>query len=582
MPRYARRSAAAALLCLLLSGCARDTTAPGGHAVSLLVRADLTATAAATVAVVVTAADIPSPLVFNVPVVDGIATGSITLTAGSGRTITMHAYDSGGTETHRGAVTVNIQAGTNPTIALVLTPLAGDVPIDVTLGSFVVTIAPAADTLAIGGTASFTATILDADGDPVLQAVTWATLEPGIATVASTGDRTVQVTAVNLGTTTIVASFGGSAGVATIIVSATPTLQVVATGIVFPTYLTQPPADTSRLFVIERAGRIRVIRNGTLLAGVFLDVVSLIRPGGEGGLLSMAFHPNYANNGQFFVFYTDIDRTIQVVRYTVSGDPDVADAGSAQPIIAIPHPGFENHYGGLVTFGPDGYLYIGLGDGGGSDNQLRHGQDSTQLLSTMIRIDVNGAPPYAIPANNPFVGRAPARPEIWAYGFRNPWRFSFDRLTGDLYIADVGQGAREEIDFQPAASTGGQNYGWSILEGTLCFDTTPCSSAGTVLPVFEYNHTAGGGPITGCSITGGYVYRGTRLPLLGGHYFFADFCQGWVRSFRYVNGAVTDLHLYTAEFGAIGNITSFGEDSRGELYIMTSQGGVYRIAPVTP
>jgi len=580
MPRYAQSLAAAALLCLLLSGCAQDTTDPGKHVVSLLVRADLTATAAATVVVVVTAPDITSPVVFNVPVVNGVATGSINLTAGSGRTITMHAYDANGTETHRGAVTVTIQGGTNPTITLVLTPLAGDLPINVTLGSYVVTVAPTADTLPIGGTAALTATILDANGVPVLQPVTWATLDPGIATVASTGDRTVQVTAVRPGATTIVASFGGSAGVSGIIVSATPMAQVIATGLVFPVYLTQPPADTSRLFIVQRAGRIRIIRNGTLLPGAFLDIVSLIRSTGEGGLLSLAFHPNYEHNGQFVVLYTDLGGTIQVVRYTVSADPEVADPASAQPIISIPHPTFDNHYGGLVKFGPDGFLYIGLGDGGGANNQLGHGQDSTQLLASILRIDVNGAAPYVVPASNPFVGRPPAKPEIWARGLRNPWRYAFDRLTGDLYIADVGQGAREEIDVQPVASSGGQNYGWSILEGTMCFDSTPCSSAGTVLPVFEYPHS--GGTITGCSITGGYVYRGARLPLLSGRYFYADYCRGWVRSFRYANGTASDHHDYTPEFGTLGNITSFGEDSRGELYILSQQGVVYRISPVTP
>lgn len=578
MARHAWRPAAAGLLCLLLSGCvARDATDPGDRVVSLLLRADLTATAATSVVVVVTAADIASPLVFNVPVVDGIATGSIILTAGSGRTITMHAYDSGGTETHRGAVTVSIQAGTNPTIALVLTPLAGDVPIDVTLGSFVVTVAPAADTLPIGGTAALTAAILDGDGAPVLQPVTWATLDPGIATVASTGDRTVQVTALQPGSTTIVASFGGSAGVAAIVVSATPTVEVVATGLVFPVYLTQPPGDTTRLFIVQRAGRIRVIRNGALLPDAFLDLTSIVRSTGEGGVLSLAFHPNYANNGQFFVYYTDLGGTIQVARYTVSADPDVADAASAQPIIAIPHPTFENHYGGLVAFGPDGYLYVGLGDGGGSNNQLGHGQDSTTLLATLLRLDVNAGLPYLVPANNPFVGRPPAKPEIWVYGLRNPWRFSFDRLTGDLYVADVGQNKREEVDIQPAVSNGGENYGWSIMEGLICSEIDPpCDQTGLVLPVFDYAHT------DGCSITGGYVYRGARLPLLNGQYFYADYCQGWVRSFRYANGTVSDHHDYTPEFGTLGNITSFGEDSRGELYIITQQGVVYRIAPVIP
>jgi hypothetical protein len=352
----------------------------------------------------------------------------------------------------------------------------------------------------------------------------------------------------------------------------------VVSGLTAPLYLTQPPGDTSRLFIVEQAGRVHIVKNGTLLATPFLDITALVLSGGERGLLSLAFHPNYANNGQFFVDYTDKPNgNIQVARYTVSANPDVANAASAQPIISINHSTFGNHNGGLVTFGPDGFLYIGVGDGGGANNQLRTGQDTTQLLAKLLRIDVNGALPYVVPASNPFVGRPPAKPEIWAYGLRNPWRFAFDRLTGDLYIADVGQGRREEVNFQAAASTGGQNYGWSILEGSLCFDNSPCSSAGTVLPIFEYDHTTGS--ITGCSITGGYVYRGSRLPLLRGRYFFGDYCSGWVRSFRYVSGAVQDLTDHTPQFGTLGNITSFGEDSRGELYIVVQGGSVYRIAP---
>jgi hypothetical protein len=578
MPRAARRILFAAGVSLLAVGCrGRDVIAPDGRTVSLLVRADLSATATASVVVVVTATDIPTPLVFNLAVSNGTASGTVTLPVGSARTITMHAYDAGGVETHRGAVTVNIQAGINPTIVLVLTPLAGDVGINVTLGSLVITITPGADTLAVAGTAVFSAAIVDGTGAPILQPVTWGSMHPGIATVASTGDRTAQVTAVAPGVTTVVASFGGAAGSATIVVSAAPVLQQISSAFSSPLYLTQPPGDTSRLFVVEQTGNIRVIRNGQLLSTPFLDLTNVVSFGGERGLLSMAFHPNYVNNGQFFVDYTDRPNgNIQVARYTVSANPDIANAASAQPVININHSTFSNHNGGLVKFGPDGFLYVGVGDGGGSNNQLRTGQDTTKLLGKLLRINVN-ALPYVVPASNPFVGRPPAQPEIWAYGLRNPWRFSFDRETGDLYIADVGEGSREEVDVQPATSRGGENYGWSILEGSLCFDTTPCSSAGTKLPVFEYPHS--GGTITGCSITGGYVYRGSRLPLLRGHYFFADYCSGWVRSFRYVSGAVVDLHNYAAEFGTLGNITSFGEDSRGELYIIVQSGSVYRIAP---
>jgi glucose/arabinose dehydrogenase len=481
-------------------------------------------------------------------------------------------------ETHRGSVIVTIQSGTNPIISLVLSPLVGNVPINATLGSFVVTVAPGADTLAILGTAALTATILDANGTPVAERVVWATLNPGIATVVSTGDRTAQVTAVSPGATTVVASFGGTGGPAAIVVSAAPALQLVADGLAFPLYLTQPAGDTSRLFVVERAGRIRLILNGAVLPTPFLDVTSLVSSTGERGMLSMAFHPNYANNRQFFVDYTDLSGNIQIVRYTASVDPNIADPLSAQIVLSVEHSANANHNGGLVKFGPDGYLYIGLGDGGGTGDPLGNGQDSTKLLGRILRIDVNGASPYAVPANNPFVGRPPARPEIWAYGLRNPWRFSFDRLTGDLYIADVGQDSVEEVDVQVATSRGGENYGWSIMEGTHCYNPPiGCNTVGLVPPTLEYTH--GVNDANGCSITGGYVYRGSRLPLLTGHYFYGDLCQGWVRSFRYVNGVVQDQRDYTAQFGVLGGLVSFGEDSRGQLYIIRHWGQVYRIVP---
>jgi len=566
---------------LVIGSCvSRDLTEPPGdhRETTLLVRADVSAASVANIVVEVTAPDITTPLVFNIPVANGVASGTITLPAGSNRTITMHAFDAGGVETHRGTVTVNIQPGTNPTIALVLVPLAGDAPINVTLGSFVVTVTPPADTLPIGGTTAVAATILDANGVPVAQPVTWATFDPAIATVARTGDRTAQVTAAGPGATSVLASFGGSAGSAAIVVSATPSVQLLASGLSAPLYLTQPAGDASRLFVVEQPGLIHVIHNGTLVPAPFLDITSLVLYDGERGLLSMAFHPNYGHNGQFFVDYTDRNGDIQVVRYTVSADPDVALPASAQPILSIDHHTFPNHNGGLLLFGPDGFLYIGVGDGGGGGDPLGNGQSTADLLGDILRIDVNSGSPYVVPASNPFVGRPPARPEVWAYGLRNPWRFSFDRVTRQLYIADVGQDAREEVDVQPAASTGGENYGWNIMEGSICYSPpTGCSTAGLVLPVFDYTHAGGA-----CSITGGYVYRGTRLPLLVGQYFYADYCAGWVRSFRYVNGAVQDQHDYTPEFGFLGNITSFGEDTRGELYVITQGGNVYGIVPALP
>jgi glucose/arabinose dehydrogenase len=570
-----RRSSTLVFLLALGSCLARDVAGPGDHRqTTLLVRADVTAVPVASLVVEVTAPDISTPLAFNIPITNGVATGTITIPAGSSRTITMHAFDAGGVETHRGSVTVAIQPGTNPVISLVLVPLAGDVPINATLGSFTVRVAPAADTLQVGGTGALTATIVDANGSPVVQPVVWATLNPGTATVASTGDKTAQVTAVAPGTTSVIASFGGSGGSAAVVVSAIPAVQLIATGLAQPLYVTQPPTDTSRLFILEKPGRIRVIRNDTLLATPFLDITSLASNGAEQGLLSMAFHPNYANNGQFFIDYTDLSGNIHVVRYTVSADPNVADPASAQIILSINHPPTAIHNGGLVKFGPDGDLYIGVGDGGTGGVT---GQDSTTLLGKILRVDVSGALPYAVPAGNPFVGRPPAAPEIWAYGLRNPWRFSFDRGNGALYIADVGEDTYEEVDVQSAMSGGGKNYGWNVMEGAHCFNPpTGCATTGLVPPVLEYSH--GLNDANGCAITGGYVYRGTRFPALVGHYFYGDYCGGWVRSFRFVNGAVQDQRDYP-QFGTLLALTSFGEDARGELYMTTWYGNVWRMVP---
>jgi len=567
----------ATLTSLLAAGSCipREVTEPDSHGqIALLVRADVSASATvARLVVEVTAADIPNPLVFNITISGGVASGTITLPAGSNRTITMHAFDTGGVETHRGSVTVTIQPGTNPVITVLLAPLAGDVPINATLGSFVVTVAPTADTLALGSTATLTATIVDANGVPVAERVAWGTLDPRIATVASTGDRTAQVTAAQPGATTIVATFGGSGGPATIIVSATPGLQLIASGLSGPVYVTQPLADTSRLFIVERPGRIRVMHHGTLLVTPFLDITSSVSSVGERGLLSMAFHPNYSHNGQFFVYYTDLNGAVTIARYAVSADSNVAAPSSAQTIISIPH-SFTNHNGGQVGFGPDGYLYLAPGDGGtGGAN----GQDTTVLLGKVLRIDVNATSPYVVPATNPFVGRLPARPEIWAYGLRNPWRFSFDRLTGDLYVADAGESAWEEVDFQFAGNSGGQDYGWNIMEGAHCFNPpTGCATAGLTLPVFEYSH---GLNDANCVIIGGYVYRGQRLPILSGRYFFADFCAGWIHSIRVQGGVVVDLQDHTPQFGTLSSINSFGEDALGELYLTVQSGNVYRIAP---
>jgi glucose/arabinose dehydrogenase len=335
----------------------------------------------------------------------------------------------------------------------------------------------------------------------------------------------------------------------------------------FPVFLTSPPGD-ARLFVVEKGGTIRIVENGSQLPTPFLDVSGLISTGGEQGLLGLAFEPTYATSGRFYVDYTDPLGGTVVARYTVSaGDPDVADASSGEVVLTYAHT-LGNHNGGMLAFGPDGMLYISAGDGGDQSE----GQTLDDLLGAVLRIDVSGASGYAIPADNPFAGGG-GLPEIWSYGLRNPWRMSFDRQTGDLYIGDVGQSNREEIDVATAATgTGrGANFGWNVMEGTAC-NAPPvgCSSAGLTLPVLEYDHSHG------CSVIGGFVYRGSAIPALRGVYLYGDFCAGEVRSFRYANGAVTEAQTWPA-FPAGNPITSFGEDAAGELYVLSQGNAIYHI-----
>jgi len=341
--------------------------------------------------------------------------------------------------------------------------------------------------------------------------------------------------------------------------------QVVATGLTDPLYLTAPPGD-QRLFVVEQPGRVRIVADGSLLATPFLDIRDRVLAGGERGLLSVAFHPRYGTNGYVYVDYTDASGDTRVERYRVSADPNVADKASAKLILSVDQP-YANHNGGLVLFGPDGMLYIGLGDGGSGGDPHGFGQNRGVLLGKLLRIDVDRGDPYAIPADNPFVGMSGVLGEIWAYGLRNPWRFAFDREAGLLYIADVGQNRREEVDVAPA-SAGGLNYGWNVMEGDECYGASTCDRSGLTLPVLTYGHS------DGCSITGGFVYRGERMAALRGHYFYSDYCGGWVRSFRH-DGGVTDERDWG--IGDLGSIQSFGEDAAGELYLLSKNGHVYRL-----
>ena len=334
-----------------------------------------------------------------------------------------------------------------------------------------------------------------------------------------------------------------------------------------PVYLASPPGD-SRLFIVEQAGRIRIVKNGQALSEPFLDIADRVRSGGEQGLLSVAFHPDYRTNGYFYVNFTDRSGDTRVERFKVSANPDVADPASSKLVIGIDQP-YANHNGGLVMFGPDGMLYVGMGDGGSGGDPHGNGQNRNALLGKILRLDVSSEP-YGIPVGNPRTG---GRAEIWAIGMRNPWRFAFDRQTGLLYVADVGQNEIEEIDVESATEPG-LNYGWNIMEGDHCYRSSSCDREGLVMPKVTYNHSGGA-----CSVTGGFVYRGRRIPSLAGHYFYSDYCAGWLKSFRMMNGAVTDRRDWKTSEN-LGHVVSFGEDSSGELYILTEGGKVLRIVGV--
>lgn len=349
-------------------------------------------------------------------------------------------------------------------------------------------------------------------------------------------------------------------------------LVPVASGLAFPLFVTAPAGDTSRLFVVEKDGLVRIIRNGAALPTPFLDLTALTTKGGEQGLLGLAFAPDYGTSGRFYVSYTAAGGGAAghsvIARYQVSANPDVA--GTTGTVVITADQPFDNHNGGMIAFGPDRMLYVGLGDGGSGGDPDGHGQDRTELLGSILRIDVSGAT-YTTPPDNPWASHPTFRHELWNYGLRNPWRFSFDRQTGDLYIGDVGQDAFEEVDLQPAAAAGGENYGWNTMEGKSCFGAATCSQAGLSLPVLDYDHGQG------CSITGGYVYRGGALPAIQGRYFYSDFCTGFLRSFRRSGNGITELTDYPA-LALSGNVVSFGEDGRGELHVVTSDGTIFRFA----
>ncbi|MEP7287122.1 MAG: PQQ-dependent sugar dehydrogenase [Chloroflexota bacterium] len=336
-------------------------------------------------------------------------------------------------------------------------------------------------------------------------------------------------------------------------------LQPFLDGFDNPTGISNANDGSGRLFIVQKAGSIIIVRDGKKVATPFLDITSLIDSGqSERGLLSVAFHPKYKDNGLFFVYYTAPGGDVTIARYKVSSNPDVADPGSAKILLTQVHPRI-NHNGGQVMFGPDGYLYMGLGDGGGGGDPDRNGQNPKTLLGKLLRLDVDNGDPYGIPADNPFAtNKAGGRPEVWAIGLRNPWRFSFDRGTGDLYIADVGQNDFEEVDVVKAGNTGLLNFGWNTTEGLHCYPAgAQCDQSKFIQPVAEYDHSLG------CSISGGFVYRGAAYPVLRGTYFYSDYCSGRIWGLQQANGSWQSAILMQ---GA-GSVSTFGEDEAGELYV---------------
>jgi len=351
-------------------------------------------------------------------------------------------------------------------------------------------------------------------------------------------------------------------------------LEVLATGLHQPTVIAAPVGDT-RVFAAERFGVIRTIDPESGLSDEpFLDLRDRVGSNGiEQGLLGLAFHPDYASNGRLFVYYVDGSGNRQLSEFAVSDDPGRADHDSERVLFELPQPAGSvdiRHYAGAVQFGPDGMLYVSLGDGADARNQ---GQNPDTLYAAIVRLDVDSGDPYAIPPDNPFVAGGGA-PEVWAYGLRNPWRFAIDHEAELLYVADVGQANWEEVSVVPLAG-GGYNFGWPITEGTRCFTDSDCDTTGLTMPVLEYDHSN-----RSCSITGGSVYRGRAIPEIAGHYFYADWCGLWVRSFRYADGVVSDEQDWSEDLAAAGQVNSFGVDGFGELYIANFEGTIARIVPV--
>jgi glucose/arabinose dehydrogenase len=391
------------------------------------------------------------------------------------------------------------------------------------------------------------------------------------ATSKAPGRRMVAAAAVLLLAATLVASLDPASSRAAITLG----LASVASGLEQPLAVVNAGDGTGRLFVVEQSGRIRIIsRAGSLVSTPFLDIAARVSCCGEQGLLGLAFHPSYRANGRFYVYYTDPGGSLVIAEYRRSSTNSGRASTTERRLLRIAHPDHANHNGGQLAFGPDGYLYIGTGDGGGGGDPDENGQRRSNLLGKILRIAPNvtsSAPTYRIPSTNPWAKSTTIRREIWAFGLRNPWRFSFDRDTGSLWIADVGQNTYEEVNRSLRAAGGGRgaNYGWDQYEAFDCFEG-PCTSAGKTFPLASYTHGA-----NGCSVTGGYVYRGTRHPVLAGRYLFGDYCSGRIWAVA-ANGAARQKPVLLRDTDL--QIGAFGEDETGELYVVDYGGGrVYRV-----
>jgi glucose/arabinose dehydrogenase len=350
-------------------------------------------------------------------------------------------------------------------------------------------------------------------------------------------------------------------------------LAPVDSGYDFSVFVTAPPGDPSRLLVVERGGRIWLRKNGVRQDSAFLNLTALTNPStGEYGVYSIAFHPQYAVNRRLFAYYADLNGNSQLAEFRADADFDHADPATLKPILSVVQDTSTVLYGGLVTFGPDGKLYLGLGDGSPVAAVQPTAQDSGSWLGKILRIDVDAASPYAVPADNPYVARPGWRPEIWQLGLRNPWRWSFDRGTGDLWIGDVGEDAWEEIDYLPGPVVGGNNFGWPFVEGTHCFSpAVGCDTTGLVPPLLEYAHHPA------CAVSGGYVYRGKQFPGLRGTYLYGDYCSGFIRAIRLVGGVPVPAFTPLSPPLTNDNIVSFGEDANGEVYAVMASGRIYRV-----